>query len=67
MTCLNVRSRFLAPTRRGFSIAALTRRNIPVEYLSFPDEGHGFLKRTNRRTAYKAVTAFLARHLLDTP
>ncbi|WP_426956120.1 S9 family peptidase [Muricoccus radiodurans] len=46
-------------------VAALRSRNVPVEYLSFPDEGHGFLKRDNRRTAYRAVTAFLARHLLE--
>ncbi len=46
-------------------VAALRRRNVPVEYLSFPDEGHGFLKRDNRRTAYRAVMAFLARHLLE--
>jgi dipeptidyl aminopeptidase/acylaminoacyl peptidase len=45
-------------------VAALRRRGVPVEYLTFPDEGHGFLKRDNRRTAYRAVLAFLARHLL---
>jgi dipeptidyl aminopeptidase/acylaminoacyl peptidase len=46
-------------------VAALRSRNIPVEYLTFPDEGHGFLKRDNRRTVYTAVARFLARHLLD--
>jgi dienelactone hydrolase len=45
-------------------VEALRRRDVPVEYLTFPDEGHGFLKRDNRRTAYRAVLAFLARHLL---
>ncbi len=44
-------------------VAALGRRNVPVEYLTFADEGHGFLKRDNRRTAYLAVAAFLSRHL----
>ncbi|MFT8243015.1 S9 family peptidase [Roseomonas sp. BN140053] len=43
---------------------AIRRRGVPVEYLSFPDEGHGFLKRDNRRSAYRAVGAFLQRHLL---
>ena len=45
-------------------VAALRRRGVPVEYLIFPDEGHGFLKRDNRRTACRAVVRFLARHLL---
>jgi dipeptidyl aminopeptidase/acylaminoacyl peptidase len=45
-------------------VAALRRRGVPVEYLTFPDEGHGFLKRANRRAAYRAVMSFLARHLL---
>lgn len=45
-------------------VAALRRRDIPVEYLTFPDEGHGFLRRDNRRAAYRAVMSFVARHLL---
>ncbi|WP_376096121.1 S9 family peptidase [Roseomonas sp. CCTCC AB2023176] len=47
-------------------VAALRARDVPVDYLTFPDEGHGFLKRDNRRTAYRGVLAFLARHLLRT-
>ncbi len=43
---------------------ALRRRGVPVTYLAFPDEGHGFLKRDNRRTAYEAVLAFLERALV---
>ena len=45
-------------------VDALKRHGIPVEYLTFADEGHGFLKRDNRRTAYRGVMAFLARYLL---
>lgn len=45
-------------------VAALRRRGVPVEYLTFPDEGHGFLKCGNRRTACASVMGFLARHLL---
>lgn len=44
-------------------VEALRGRNVPVEYLTFPDEGHGFLKRDNRRAAYEQVAAFLQRHL----
>ncbi|KAA2214590.1 S9 family peptidase [Teichococcus oryzae] len=45
-------------------VEVLRRRDVPVEYLTFPDEGHGFTKRENRRRVYAAVTAFLGRHLL---
>jgi dipeptidyl aminopeptidase/acylaminoacyl peptidase len=44
-------------------VAALRRRNVPVDYLTFPDEGHGFLKRDNRRRVYLGVAGFLAEHL----
>ncbi|RKK04108.1 alpha/beta fold hydrolase [Pseudoroseomonas wenyumeiae] len=46
-------------------VEALRRRQVPVDYVTFPDEGHGFLKRDNRRRIYLAVADFLARHLLD--
>ncbi|MGH2481883.1 MAG: alpha/beta fold hydrolase, partial [Ktedonobacteraceae bacterium] len=35
-------------------VAALRRRQVPVEYLRFEDEGHGLVKRANRLTAYPA-------------
>ena len=44
-------------------VAALRRRGVPVDYLTFADEGHGFLKRDNRRAAYRAVAQFLIQHL----
>ena len=38
-------------------------KNIPVTYVLFPDEGHGFARPENR-TAFNAVTEqFLAKHL----
>ncbi|HEU4650977.1 MAG TPA: S9 family peptidase, partial [Croceibacterium sp.] len=41
-------------------VAAMTAHGIPVTYVVFPDEGHGFAKPTNR-IAFNAVTeAFLA-------
>ena len=46
-------------------VEVLRGRKIEVEYLTFPDEGHGFLKRDNRRTAWQGVTKFLGRHLLQ--
>jgi acetyl esterase/lipase len=44
-------------------VAVLRQRNVPVTYVVFPDEGHGFSKPQNQ-IAFRAVTeAFLAHHL----
>lgn len=40
-------------------VAALRKRNVPVEYMRFEDEGHGLVKRANRLVAYPAVARFL--------
>lgn len=44
-------------------VAAAKANGVPVEYLVFPDEGHGFVKRENERKGYEAVLAFLDTHL----
>lgn len=44
-------------------VAAMRDKDIPHEYLLFPDEGHGFAKPENRLTFYAAAERFLARHL----
>jgi dipeptidyl aminopeptidase/acylaminoacyl peptidase len=44
-------------------VAAAKANGVPVEYIVFPDEGHGFVKRENERKAYEAVLAFLDTHL----
>ncbi|RLA32594.1 MAG: hypothetical protein DRR15_11510, partial [Gammaproteobacteria bacterium] len=36
---------------------------VPVEYLVFPDEGHGFRKKQNRITASDAYVRFLDTYL----
>jgi hypothetical protein len=36
---------------------------VPVEYIIFPDEGHGFLRKENRITASNAFVAFLDQYL----
>jgi dienelactone hydrolase len=46
-------------------VAALRGRNVPVEYMTFADEGHGFLKRDNRRSVYLGVVGFLRQHLVS--
>ncbi len=44
-------------------IAAMKKNNVPVEYIVFPDEGHGFVKKENEIRGYGAVLAFLDKHL----
>lgn len=44
-------------------VAMLRHRNVPVTYVTFRDEGHGF-QRPENQIAFRAVTeAFLAKHL----
>jgi dipeptidyl aminopeptidase/acylaminoacyl peptidase len=45
-------------------VAELRAKGKSVEYLLFPDEGHGFAKPENRLKFYAAAEAFLRRHLL---
>lgn len=44
-------------------VEAARRNGVPVEYLVFPDEGHGFVKRENQIRGYGAILAFLDRYL----
>ncbi len=44
-------------------VAAVRARKVPVDYVVFPDEGHGFQGRANRVTAQEAYLAFLDRHV----
>ena len=44
-------------------VAALKQRGVPVTYVTFPDEGHGFVRPQNRLAFYGVTEAFLAKHL----
>jgi dipeptidyl aminopeptidase/acylaminoacyl peptidase len=44
-------------------VAAMKQRGIPVTYVYYPDEGHGFRRPENRRSFTAVVEAFLAKHL----
>ena len=44
-------------------VAAVRANNVPVEYVLFPDEGHGFLRRENRIAAQEAYLTFLDEHV----
>ncbi|PTX61784.1 dipeptidyl aminopeptidase/acylaminoacyl peptidase [Melghirimyces profundicolus] len=45
-------------------VDALRKRNRPVEYLRFEDEGHGLSKLENRVHAYGEIATFLEKWLL---
>lgn len=44
-------------------VAAVKKNNVPVEYVVFDDEGHGFVKKENQIKGYSAILAFLNKHL----
>lgn len=45
----------------------LKRRQVPVEYILFPDEGHGFRKEKNRITSTVKMVEFFVAHLAGRP
>ncbi len=44
-------------------VAAMQQKHIPVTYVVFPDEGHGFARPANRLAFYAVADVFLAKHL----
>ncbi len=46
-------------------VEAVRANGVPVEYVLFPDEGHGFRNRVNRIEASERYAAFLAKHLAE--
>ena len=48
-------------------VDALKAAGKPVEYLLFPDEGHGFARPENRLRFYEAAERFLEEHLAAAP
>jgi dipeptidyl aminopeptidase/acylaminoacyl peptidase len=44
-------------------VAAAKKRGVPVEYMVFPDEGHGFIKKDNQIKGYRAILDFLNTYL----
>ena len=47
-------------------VEAIKKNNIPVEYVVFPDEGHGFVKKENEIKGYGDILKFLDTHLKET-
>jgi dipeptidyl aminopeptidase/acylaminoacyl peptidase len=44
-------------------VGAMQARNIPVTYVYYSDEGHGFRREENRRSFNAVLEMFLAKHL----
>lgn len=44
-------------------VEAVKKNGVPVEYVVFPDEGHGFSKKKNNLEANKRILQFLDKHL----
>ncbi len=44
-------------------VAAVRANGVPVEYIVFDNEGHGFLHKENEVRGYSAVLAFIDEHL----
>ncbi|MEO1258252.1 MAG: alpha/beta fold hydrolase [Bacteroidota bacterium] len=44
-------------------VDAIKKNNVPVEYVLFPDEGHGFVKKENEIKGYGDVLVFLDKYL----
>jgi dipeptidyl aminopeptidase/acylaminoacyl peptidase len=48
-------------------VAAVKKNGVPVEYVIFDDEGHGFTKKKNQITGDRATLEFLDKYLKGTP
>ncbi len=44
-------------------VDAVRKNNVPVEYIVFDDEGHGFVKKENEIKGYQAILEFLDKHV----
>jgi dipeptidyl aminopeptidase/acylaminoacyl peptidase len=48
-------------------VAAVKKNGVPVEYIVFADEGHGFTKKKNQIEGYGAILKFLDKYLKGAP
>lgn len=44
-------------------VEVMKKKGLPVTYVLYPDEGHGFARPENRLSFYAVAEAFLAQHL----
>jgi len=55
--------RIVPPRQARRMISMLEKAGHPPESVMIPDEGHGFMHEEGRLQEYKAIEAFLAKHL----
>ncbi len=48
-------------------VEAAKKNGVPTEYIVFPDEGHGFVKKQNEIRGYTAIIEFLDKYLKGVP
>ena len=48
-------------------VEAVRANDVPVEYILFPDEGHGFVKKENEIKGYGQILTFLDKYLKQQP
>jgi dipeptidyl aminopeptidase/acylaminoacyl peptidase len=53
----------VVPAESAQMVAALKAKGVPVTYITFADEGHGFVRPENRLACDAVIEAFLAAHL----
>jgi dipeptidyl aminopeptidase/acylaminoacyl peptidase len=46
-------------------VEGVRANGVPVEYVLFEDEGHGFIKKKNQIEAYSSIVAFLDKYLKE--
>ncbi|MDI1255098.1 MAG: S9 family peptidase [Flavobacterium sp.] len=51
------------PVESDEIVAGVKKNGVPVEYVVFPDEGHGFNKKENNLTTVKTTLAFMDKYL----
>jgi len=51
------------PVESDEIVAGVKKNGVPVEYVVFPDEGHGFVKKENLITTSKRTLEFLDKYL----
>jgi hypothetical protein len=53
----------VVPAESEQMVTALKARGVPVTYITFSDEGHGFVRPENRLAFNAVAEAFLAKYL----
>jgi dipeptidyl aminopeptidase/acylaminoacyl peptidase len=51
------------PVESDEIVSGVKKNGVPVEYVVFPDEGHGFVKKENLITTSKRILEFLDKYL----